>query len=94
MPGDRVGQIAGPAVAVAEHLGGEPALPGGRVRAEQAADHHAAAGDGLNQQDVPVGQGPARLARLEAVVVAAADDQVPGGGLGAVGDPDGPAAVD
>jgi hypothetical protein len=42
----------------------------------------------------PVGQGPARLACLDLVVIATADDQVPGGGLGAVGDPDGPAAVD
>ena len=51
-------------------------------------------GDGLDPQDVPVGEGPAGLARLDAVVVAAADDQVPGRGLGAVGDPDGPAIVD
>jgi hypothetical protein len=42
----------------------------------------------------PVGQGPARLARLEVVVVGPADDQVPGGGLGAAGDPDRAACVD
>jgi len=36
------------------------------------------AGDGLDPQDVAVGQGPAGLARLGAVVVAAADDQVTG----------------
>ena len=52
------------------------------------------AGDGLDPQDVPVGQGPARLARLDAVVVAPADDQVPDRRFGALGDPDRPAAVD
>ena len=59
-----------------------------------AADHDAAAGDGLDPQDVTVGQGPAGLACLEAVVVGPADDQVPGRGFNAVGDPDGPAVVD
>src|SRR6185369_2098943 len=39
-------------------------------------------------------QGPAGLARLEAVVVGPADDQVPRRGLAAVGDPDGAACVD
>ena len=52
------------------------------------------AGDGLDPQDVPVGQGPAGLACLDAVVVAAADDQVTGRGFGAFGDADRPAAVD
>jgi hypothetical protein len=47
-------------------------------------------GDGLDPQDVPVGQGPARLARLDGVVVVAADDQVACRSFGAVGDPDDP----
>ena len=51
-------------------------------------------GDGLDPQDVPVGQVPARLACFEVVVVGPADDQVPGGGFGAIGDPDGAARVD
>ena len=42
----------------------------------------------------PLARGPARFARLEVVIVGPADDQVPGGGLGAVGDPDRPASVD
>ena len=94
VPGDRVGEIGCLVAGVAEGPVGEPALPGGRVGVEEAADHDAAAGDGLDPQDVPVGQGPAGLACLEAVVVGPADDQVPGGGLGAVGDPDSPACVD
>ena len=94
MPGDRVGQVTGPVAGIAERLRGEPPLPGRRVRLEQAADHDAAAGDGLDPQDVPVGQAPARLARLDLVVVAAADDQIPGRGLGAFGDPDRSAVVD
>ena len=79
---------------VAEGPVGEPPLAGGRIGVEHAADHDAAAGDGLDPQDVAVGQGPAGFACLEVVVVGPADDQVPGGGLGAVSDPDGPACVD
>ena len=94
MPGDRVGQVAGPVAGVAERLRGKPPLPGRRVRLEQAADHDATAGDGLDSQDVPVGQAPSRLARLYLVVVAAADDQIPGRGLGAFRDPDCPAVAD
>ena len=66
VPGDRVGQVSGLVAGVAERPVGEPPLPGGPVRVEEAADHDAAAGDGLDPQDVPVGQGPARLARLDA----------------------------
>ena len=68
--------------------------PVAAVRLEEAAHHDAVAGDGLDPQDVPVGQAPARLTRLDAVVVAAADDQVTDRGLGALGDPDGRAAID
>ena len=94
VPGDRVGEIGCLVAVIAEGPVGEPALPGRGVGVEQAADHDAAAGDRLDPQHVPVGQGPARFARLETVVVGPADDQVPGGGFGAVGDPDGPAVVD
>ena len=44
------------------------------------------AGDGLDPQDVAVGQGPAGLARFDGVVVVAADDQVAGAGGGTFGD--------
>jgi hypothetical protein len=94
VPGDRVGQIRRLVAGVAEGPIGEPPVAGGRVWVEEAADHDAAAGDGLDPQDVAVGQGPAGLAVLEAVVVGSADDQVPGGGLGAVSNPDAPACVD
>ena len=94
VPGDRIGQVRGLVAGVAERPAGEPPLSGRRVGLEQAADHQAAAGDGLDPQDVPVGQGPARLARLEAVVVAAADDQVPGRRLSALRDAHGPGGID
>ena len=94
VPGDRVGEIGCLVAVVAEGAVGEPALAGGRVGVEHSAGHDAAAGDGLDPQDVPVGQGPAGLACLEVVVVGPADDQVPGGGFAAVGDPDRPACVD
>ena len=51
-------------------------------------------GDGLDAQDVAVGRGPAGFARLDGVVVAAADDQVPGRGLGTFSDPHRPGRVD
>src|SRR6185437_293696 len=44
------------------------------------------AGDGVDAEQVAVGQGPAGLPRLDTVVVAGADDQVPRAGGGAVGD--------
>jgi hypothetical protein len=47
---------------VAEGPVGEPALAGGRVGVEEAADHDAAVGDGLDPQDIAVGQGPAGFA--------------------------------
>jgi hypothetical protein len=92
--GDRVREIGCLVAGVAEGPVGEPPLAGRRIRVEHSADHDAAARDGLDPEHVPVGQGPARLARLEMVIVDPADDQVPGSGLGAVGDPDGAACVD
>ena len=43
-------------------------------------------GDGLDAEQVAVGQRAAGLPRLDGVVVAGADDQVPGAGGGTVGD--------
>jgi hypothetical protein len=94
VPGDGVGQVGGAVAVVTECLAGELPLAGGAVRAEQAADDEAGGGDGLDPQDVAVGQGPAGLVGFGVVVVAVADDEVPGGGLGAFGDPDGGAVVD
>ena len=93
VPGYRVGEVRCLVAVVAEGTVCELALSGGRIGVEHPADHDAAAGNGLDPQDVAVGQGPAGLARLEAVVVGPADDQVPGRGLAAVGDPDGTAVV-
>ena len=59
-----------------------------RVGVQGAADQQAAPGDGLDAEQVAVGQGPAGLAGLDVVVVAGADDQVTGTGPGAVGDRD------
>ncbi len=94
VPGDRVCQVGRLVAGIAEGPVSEPALAGRRVSVEHTVDHDAAAADGLDPQDVPVGQCPAGLARFEAVVIDPADDQVPGGGLGALRDPDGPAVVD
>ena len=65
-----------------------------RVRVEQAADLDALCGDGLDPQDVAVGQAPARFAGLDVVVVLAADDQVTGRGLRTLGYLHGLGAVD
>ena len=43
VPGDRVGQVSRLVAGVAEGPAGEPPLPGGPVRVEEAADHDAAA---------------------------------------------------
>ena len=50
--------------------------------------------DGLDAEQVAVGQRPAGLARLDRVVVAGAHDQVTARGPGAVGDPYGGAGAD
>src|SRR5438045_2747057 len=68
--------------------GGQPgaARPRCGVGGRGAADRQRVPGEGLDAEQVTVGQGPARFARLDAVVVAGADDQVAGAGPGAVGD--------
>jgi hypothetical protein len=88
VPRDRVGQVSRLVAVVPERLRGEAPLASRPVGVELAADHDAARGDGLDPQDVSVGQGPAGFAGLKAVVVAAADDQVPYRRPDAIGDPD------
>ena len=67
-------------------LAGPAALAGARVGVQRAADDQPVCGDGLDAEQVAVGQRAAGLPRLGAVVVAGADDQVPRAGRGAVGD--------
>jgi hypothetical protein len=84
--GDRIAQFGIPVNIEHEASVGPAALPGGRVGVQGPADQQPVGGDGLDAEQVAVGQGPAGLSRLDAVVVAGADDQVPGAGPGAVGD--------
>ena len=63
-------------------------LAGTRVRVQGAADDQPVTGDGVDAQQVAVGQGPPGLAGLDRVVVAGAYDQVAGAGTGAVRDAD------
>ena len=84
--GDRISQFG--IVVVLEHKVsvGPAALPGARVGVQGAADEQAVPGDGLDAEQVAVGQGAAGFPGLDAVVVAGADDQVTRTGPGAVGD--------
>ena len=92
--GDRVAQF-GILAGVDHKLSvGPAALPGGRVGVQGAADEQAVWGDGVDAEQVAVGQGPAGFAGLDGVVVAGADDQVTGAGGGAVGDPHHGAGLD
>jgi len=86
--GDRISQFGIFAVVKHEVSAGPAALPGDRVGVQRAADEQPGFGDGLDAEQVAVGQRPAGLARLDAVGVAGADDQVTGAGPGAVGDRD------
>ena len=86
MVGDRVAQLGIVIAGVQELLAGPAPLPGARVGVQRAADDQPARGDGLDAEQVAVGQRPAGLPRLDLAVVAGADDQVPGAGGGAVGD--------
>jgi hypothetical protein len=87
--GDRVAQF-GILIGIEQEVSvGPPALPGSRVSIQSPADKQAAPGDGFDAEQVAVGQGPAGLAGLDAVVVAGADDQVAGAGLRGVGDGNG-----
>ena len=77
----------GAGVAGVEELpAGPPPLPGVRVGVQGAADDRPGAGDGVDAEQVAVGQSAAGLPRLDGMVVARADDQVADAGLRAVGD--------
>ncbi len=86
--GDRVPQLGIAVVRVHEGAVGPAPLPRARVGVQRPAHDQAATGDGLDAEQVTVGQRPAGLAGFDGVVVAGADDQVAGAGLGAVGDAD------
>jgi hypothetical protein len=92
--GDGVAEFGVPVILVEEGLAGPAALAGAGVGVQGAADGQPFWGDGLDAEQVAVGQGAAGLASLDGVVVAGADDQVAGAGLGAVGDGDGGAGLD
>ena len=92
--GDRISQFGIFVVVEHEVSVGPAALPGDRVGVQGAADEQPVSGDGLDAEQVTVGQRPAGLARLDVVVVAGADDQVTGAGPGAVGDSDRGAGLD
>ena len=92
--GDRISQFGGFVVGVQEALVGPAALSGFRVGVQGAADEQPVVGDGVDAQQVAVGQRPAGFPGLDRMVVAGAHDQVPGAGLGAVGDGHGGAVLD
>ena len=85
--GDRVAEFGVREVGVQE-LSVRPAAPPGLpVGVQGAADEQALGGDGVDAEQVPVGQRPAGLPGLDAVVVAGAHDQV------ARGSPSAPSAM-
>ena len=92
--GDRVAELGVLEACVEELLGGPAALPGNRVGVQRAADDQPGGGDGLDAEQVAVGEGAAGLPRLDRMVVAGADDHVSGAGGGAVGDAHGGAGLD
>jgi hypothetical protein len=92
--GDRVAEFGVTVGGVPEGTGGPAALPGPRVGVQGAADDQPISGDGVDAEQVAVGQGAAGLPRLGGVVVAGADDQVALAGSGAVGDGDRGAVLD
>jgi hypothetical protein len=88
MIGDRVPQFGVAEILVQESAVGPPPSPGLRVGVHGAAHGQPARSDGLDAEQVPVGQRPAGLARLDVVVVAGTHDEVTRAGLGAAGDTD------
>ena len=88
MIGDRVPQFGIAEMLVQESAVGPPARPGMRVGVQGAPHDQPPCGDGLDAQQVAVGQRPPGFSRFEPVVVAGAGDQVAGAGLGAIGDAD------
>ncbi len=92
--GDRVAQFGIFIVSEQEVAVGPAALAGARVGVQGPADDQAFAGDGVDAEQVAVGQGAAGLPGLDGAVVAGGDDQVAGAGFGAVGDGDRGAVLD
>ena len=86
MIGDRVPQFGIAEILVQESAVGPPPRPGSRVGVQGAPHDQPVCGDGLDAQQVAVGQRPPGFSCLERVVVAGAGDQVAGAGLGAIGD--------
>jgi hypothetical protein len=60
--GDRVAEFGIVVADIEERPGSPAALPGARVGVQSAADEQAVRGDGVDAEQVAVGQGPARLA--------------------------------
>ena len=84
--GDRIAQF-GILIGIDHEVSvGPAAAPAGRVGVQGPADQQPFRGDGVDAEQVTVGQCPAGFARLDAVVVAGADDQVTSASPGAVGD--------
>jgi hypothetical protein len=92
--GDRISQFS--IFVVFEHKAsvGPSAQAGARVGVQGPAHDQAVQGNGLDAEQIAVGQGAAGFPGLGGVVVAGADDQVAGTGRGAVGDADGGSAAD
>ena len=92
--GDRVAEF-GIFVAGEQEVSVGPApLTGGRVGVQGPPHDQAVWGDGLDAEQVAVGQHPAGLPCLDGMVVLGADDQVTGAGFRAVGDADRGAVLD
>ena len=85
--GDRVAQLRLSEMLVQEGAVGPSPLPGGRIGVQGPADDQPGRSDRLDAEQVAVGQRSAGLPRLDAVVVASADDQVPDARSCAVADP-------
>ena len=88
MIGDRVPQFGIAEILVQESAVGPPPRPGMRVGVQGAPHDQPGRGDGLDPQQVAVGQRPPGFSCFEPVVVAGAGDQVAGAGRGAIGDAD------
>ena len=84
--GDGVAQLGVLVTGEAEPAAGPLPLSGARVGVQRAADDQPGRGDPLEAEQVAVGQRPARLPRLDRMVVLGAHDQIPRTGHCTVGD--------
>jgi len=80
--GDGVAEFSVVVPGVGESAAGPPALPGLGVGVQGAADEQAVFGDGVDAEQVAVGESAAGFAGFGGVVVAGGDDQVAGAGRG------------